>query len=174
MNTVELKSFIASAESAIGDPSPGERGDQYEQLLIQALAYLKATLPADSPECPFEGIVAAYQLTLPMLAPCSKLTTTRRTQLLRRWNEEPERQSLAWWRNYFKRAATSDFLTGRSSNDRGWKADFDFFLQPKSMIKILEGAYGIGSGRNAREELMDDVAREQNRRLLQAARGISE
>jgi len=26
-------------------------------------------------------------------------------------------------------------------NDRGWKADFDFLLQPKSFVKLLEGAY---------------------------------
>lgn len=32
------------------------------------------------------------------------------------------------------------FLCGE--NDRGWKADFDFFLQPKSFNRILEGSYG--------------------------------
>jgi hypothetical protein len=32
------------------------------------------------------------------------------------------------------------FLCGE--NDRGWKADFDFFLQPKSFTRILEGSYG--------------------------------
>jgi uncharacterized protein YdaU (DUF1376 family) len=29
----------------------------------------------------------------------------------------------------------------RGENDRGWKADFDFFLQPKSFTKLLEGSY---------------------------------
>ncbi len=32
------------------------------------------------------------------------------------------------------------FLCGE--NPRGWKADFDFFLQPKSFTRILEGSYG--------------------------------
>lgn len=32
------------------------------------------------------------------------------------------------------------FLCGE--NDRGWKADFDFLLQPKSFTRILEGSYG--------------------------------
>lgn len=170
MNTAELKSFLCECE----EYAKKEIFDYnaLADLLDRAYAHIKSTLPAESPACPFDGIVAAYHLALPMLAKVSKLTNTRRAQLLRRWNEEPERQSLAWWRGYFKRAATSDFLTGRISN-RGWRADFDFFVQPKSMIKILEGAYGIGSGRNAREELMDDVQREQDR-LLAAAKGITE
>lgn len=29
----------------------------------------------------------------------------------------------------------------RGENDRGWKADFDFLLQPKYFTKLLEGAY---------------------------------
>lgn len=29
----------------------------------------------------------------------------------------------------------------RGENDRGWKADFDFFLQPKSFTKLIEGSY---------------------------------
>lgn len=36
----------------------------------------------------------------------------------------------------------SEFCRGGS--DRGWKADFDFILQPKSINKALEGAYGNG------------------------------
>lgn len=32
------------------------------------------------------------------------------------------------------------FLCGE--NDRGWKANLDFLLQPKSFTKILEGSYG--------------------------------
>lgn len=35
---------------------------------------------------------------------------------------------------------TSPFLRG--DNDRGWKADFDFLLQPKSFTKLIEGTYG--------------------------------
>lgn len=33
----------------------------------------------------------------------------------------------------------SSFLCGE--NDRGWRADFDFLLQPKSFTKLIEGAY---------------------------------
>ena len=33
----------------------------------------------------------------------------------------------------------SRFLCGE--NDRGWKADFDFLLQPKSFTRLIEGTY---------------------------------
>ena len=33
----------------------------------------------------------------------------------------------------------SKFLTG--GNDRGWKADFDWFIQPDALAKVLEGKY---------------------------------
>ncbi|HEX7720474.1 MAG TPA: DUF1376 domain-containing protein [Woeseiaceae bacterium] len=40
----------------------------------------------------------------------------------------------------------SDFCRGK--NDRGWRADFDFLLQPKSFVKLLEGAYGHDPPKN--------------------------
>jgi uncharacterized protein YdaU (DUF1376 family) len=40
----------------------------------------------------------------------------------------------------------SRFLTG--DNDRGWTANFDWLLQPNSMMKLIEGAYhGNGRGK---------------------------
>lgn len=32
----------------------------------------------------------------------------------------------------------------RGANDTGWRADFDFILQPKSLIRLLEGRYTRG------------------------------
>jgi len=42
-----------------------------------------------------------------------------------------------------KRAAGSDFLTGK--NDRGWKMNVDFFLRPDSVTRILEGEFDNGT-----------------------------
>ena len=36
-------------------------------------------------------------------------------------------------------AARAPFLCGE--NDRGWRANIDFFLQAKSSTKLMEGAY---------------------------------
>jgi hypothetical protein len=43
------------------------------------------------------------------------------------------------WREAIKKVAASAFCNGE--NDRGWRADFDFFLRPDTVVKIMEGKY---------------------------------
>jgi len=43
------------------------------------------------------------------------------------------------WRAALRRAVGNPFFAG--DNDRGWKADLDFFLQEKSFTKLIEGSY---------------------------------
>ena len=64
-----------------------------------------------------------------------KLTPSRRKQIqarIREYNAED-------WSTALSAIYRSKFLCGE--NDRGWKADFDFLLQPKSFVKLIEGAY---------------------------------
>ena len=69
------------------------------------------------------------------LAKVVKVTDTRRKQIQARLREyDPDDWSKALTAIY-----KSKFLCGE--NDRGWKADFDFLLQPKSFVKLVEGAY---------------------------------
>ena len=69
------------------------------------------------------------------LAKVVRVTDTRRKQIQARIKEyEPDDWSKALTAIY-----KSKFLCGE--NDRGWKADFDFLLQPKSFVKLVEGAY---------------------------------
>lgn len=64
-----------------------------------------------------------------------KVTDARRKQIQARLKEyEPDDWSKALTAIY-----NSKFLCGE--NERGWKADFDFLLQPKSFVKLVEGAY---------------------------------
>ncbi len=48
-----------------------------------------------------------------------------------------------WWRDNWRaglaRCASSPFCNG--TNDRGWRADSDWFLKPGTLAKILEGKY---------------------------------
>jgi len=46
---------------------------------------------------------------------------------------------LAEWNAALENLLDSEFCCGK--NDRGWKADFDFLLQPKSLNRLLEGSY---------------------------------
>ena len=69
------------------------------------------------------------------LAKVVKVTDARRKQIQARLKEyEPDDWSKALTAIY-----NSKFLCGE--NERGWKADFDFLLQPKSFVKLVEGAY---------------------------------
>lgn len=56
------------------------------------------------------------------------------------------------WITTVSKIAASDFCNGK--NDRGWKASFDWILQPETRLKVLEGKYdnGLGNGLN------DDLA----------------
>ena len=75
------------------------------------------------------------------LAKVSKSTDTRRDKFARRFREDFG-QDLEKWRAYCQRIAESPFLTNASGRNRaGWKADFDFVLEPSNSTKILEGVW---------------------------------
>lgn len=63
-----------------------------------------------------------------------------------------------------ERIGESDFCRGMNSN--GWKADFDFLLQPSSFIKILEGKYDKRVGvQPEKPPDLADLAHERARQL---------
>ena len=69
------------------------------------------------------------------LAKVLKLNDTRRKQVkarIREYNTED-------WSKAMGAIYRSKFLRGE--NDRGWKADFNFLLNPNKFIKLLEGSY---------------------------------
>ena len=43
------------------------------------------------------------------------------------------------WKAAIGRACKSNFCRGK--NERGWKADFDWFIKPGTVAKIMEGKY---------------------------------
>lgn len=43
------------------------------------------------------------------------------------------------WKTAIVKIAASDFCQGK--NDRGWRADFDFFVRPDTIAKVMEGKY---------------------------------
>jgi hypothetical protein len=43
------------------------------------------------------------------------------------------------WKDALSMIPSIPFLMGQ--NDRGWKADIDWFLKPDSVVKIIEGKY---------------------------------
>ena len=65
-----------------------------------------------------------------------KLTNKRRAALVQRIQDYGIDDCV----KAVKIANETPFMTGK--NDRGWKADIEFFLRPDSIAKILEGKYG--------------------------------
>lgn len=86
-------------------------------------------------EVPYQKIVDLYHETLPELPKVLKITEDRKRHLNARWKEHPD---LDFWRDYFSKVKEKDFLMGKVKN---WKADFDFLINEKKFIKILEGGY---------------------------------
>lgn len=87
---------------------------------------------------PYQDIVEIYHKILPALPRVIKITDRRKSAMRQRWNNDLE--TLADWEAYFKDAARKPFLFGR--NERGWEADFDFFLREQTITYMQEGKYG--------------------------------
>ena len=60
----------------------------------------------------------------------------RATMAKARWDSNKDNE---YWIEVVKKMSESPFLNGE--NDRGWKADFDFFVRPDTQDKVLEGKY---------------------------------
>jgi len=75
---------------------------------------------------------------------CRQVTVPRRRALLARL-KEPE-----WvdeWNEALERLKASSFCRGE--NDRRWKADFDWFIKPDTVTKLLEGKYDDAKSRSS-------------------------
>lgn len=70
------------------------------------------------------------------LVKVKRLTPQRQRQLAARLKQN----SVEDFTEAIQAIERSPFLRGE--NDRGWRADFDFLLQPKSFTKLIEGSYG--------------------------------
>jgi len=62
--------------------------------------------------------------------------STRDRNAKARWKEKPED---SYWTSVILRLNRSSFALG--SNEKGWVADFDFFVRPDVHNRILEGKY---------------------------------
>lgn len=66
-----------------------------------------------------------------------KLTKKRRDMITTRLRDP-------WWQKHFAEGCQAvseiDFCLG--DNDRGWRANLDWFIRPDSLAKVLEGNYG--------------------------------
>lgn len=118
-----------------GNPSPNER-----DILTPSLTPVisdEITPPAEIEELKPEHVLEAYNATAVRIGlPQARMTPERRKKL----SGFVRRHAIDDITEAIHALETSPFLRGE--NDRGWKADFDFLLQPKSFTKLIEGTYG--------------------------------
>lgn len=106
-------------------------------------------------KAPFDEIVKVYHEALSEL-PAVRLMPAKRKALMQKvwvWvltSKLPDGvtpratnadEALAWFRKYFERASTNDFLMGRgrrSEEHAHWRCDFDFLLTDKGMKHVIE------------------------------------
>ena len=80
-------------------------------------------------------LVDFYNSTCTQLPKLLKLTDTRKKKLQARLKEYSEQEL----KDMFLKASKSDFLNGKNGNN--WKASFDWLLEPRNIVKVIEGNY---------------------------------
>jgi hypothetical protein len=145
-------------------PDSGEETTGPSGLVVQAdapddpQAQLPGTEPPKPkpkpyavPDCPYDALLQAYHVALPMLPTVSVFNEARRDHLRARWREVCAQErfdadaGLDWFRWFFAHAAKSKHLTGRGrpsrETGRVWHATFDWLLLPTNFAKVVDGNY---------------------------------
>ena len=87
--------------------------------------------------CPYNEILKLYNRIMYNFPSVRKLTVKRKSAMRLRWKEDLP--TLEDWESYFRDASKKRFLMGE--NERGWRADFDFFLREDVLVRMQEGKY---------------------------------
>jgi hypothetical protein len=83
----------------------------------------------------YNGVVENFHLYCDRMAKVSKLSDQRKKHISARYKEFGYDTMI----EVIKQAGKSDFLCGK--NDRQWKADFDWLMNPVNFLKVLEGKF---------------------------------
>lgn len=116
---------------------PGRRPTDYtlseEEKKLRIKEELNPPLPPAGGDHPLVLIWNQNTDGIPRVA---KMTKVRKAHADARLRESPD---LEQWTACAK--AINNWQFGRGVNDRGWKANFDYFLRPATLVKFLEGGY---------------------------------
>lgn len=110
--------------------------------------------PPTLPSCPHDDLIATYHEVLPELPKVRLATPDRRKALAKTWRwvltsrrADGERRATTaseareWFRDYFTRARSNDFLMGRThraGEHAGWQCTLDFLLTDRGLKHVIE------------------------------------
>lgn len=98
------------------------------------------------------------------LRKCLLLSEKRKSAISARLREDFFKDN---WKGAMDKVVASDFCLGK--NDRGWKADLDWFLRPDTVAKIMEGKYDNAPFQPQAAQLSLNVIAIQNQKALERA-----
>lgn len=107
--------------------------DRREEGDLEKTADAEISGSKEPPPPPLETFWNTRSGNLPKIR---EVTAKRQRKWRALWREKPDE---AYWASVIDRVSASAFCNGQ--NDRGWRADIDFFLQPDTHVKVLEGKY---------------------------------
>lgn len=89
-----------------------------------------------------EEVVHLYNLICVSYPKVQKISERRKAAIKARLKD----YTIDEFKKAFTNAENSDFLKGK--NNRGWRANFDWFMNDNNLAKVLDGNYGNGGGNN--------------------------
>jgi len=93
---------------------------------------------------PYEKIKNLYHLNCIKLPEIKEMSDERKKAIRTIWKKYND---ISVFEELFKKVSESNFLNGE--NDNNWRASFDWLMNKKNMIKVLEGNYdNKGGGKN--------------------------
>ena len=125
---------------------------QYESNEIQVITDkdIKDDIPKTksvSKNVNYQQIVDNYNNICVSLQKVIKISEKRKKMISARLNMYTEDELI----DAFKKAEQSDFLKG--ANSRNWKADFEWIMSDKNIIKVLEGKYDNSTHKNTNKAM---------------------
>jgi uncharacterized protein YdaU (DUF1376 family) len=89
------------------------------------------------PNCPHQSIVDLYLEILPELPQVKVISDDRKKKLRTTWRADKRFQNMEFWKSYFEKLKTIDWLMGRT--DKVYAIDFDYVVKLKNVIGVIEG-----------------------------------
>jgi hypothetical protein len=118
------------------DSVPVETGQLLSSLILSNQDVSERSSETDSAEpksAPANYIAEQYGFAFGQKV---RITNKRKAAIRERWKDPWWREN---WRDALEKGSQSEFLMGRS--DSTWKINFEFFLKPDTVTKIMEGVY---------------------------------
>jgi uncharacterized protein YdaU (DUF1376 family) len=119
------------------DKNPSPDGEGVDPKGTDPIPKLPALVPEDR-QFLIDAAVIWNRVAEGGLSKAEKLTRERKARLRKRLAKDCN-GVLDEWEAYCRRLRASAFCCGE--NDRGWRADLDFALLPKTFVQTIEGKY---------------------------------